>query len=59
MNTNMNSLNSRLSWCCPIRYMVGGCNECVFHRVGNCSHDDCSGGVFKLIGAVKERKEEA
>ena len=36
----------------------GGCSECAFHRVGNCSHYDCSGGVFKLIGVVEERKEE-
>ena len=34
------------------------CSECAFHRVGNCSHYDCSGGVFKLIGVVEERKEE-
>ena len=35
-----------------------GCSECAFHRVDNCSHYDCSGGVFKLIGVVEERKEE-
>ena len=35
-----------------------GCSECAFHRVGNCSHYECSGGVFKLIGVVEERKEE-
>ena len=36
----------------------GACEECAFHYVGNCSHYDCSGGVFKLIGVVEERKEE-
>ena len=36
----------------------GACEECAFHCVDNCSHYDCSGGVFKLIGVVEERKEE-
>lgn len=34
------------------------CSECAFHRVDNCGKYDCSGGVFKLIGVVEERKEE-
>lgn len=33
------------------------CSECAFHLVDNCKYD-CSGGVFKLIGVVEERKEE-
>ena len=36
----------------------GACEECAFHYAGNCSHYDCKGGVFKLIGVVEERKEE-
>ena len=36
----------------------GACSECAFHRVDNCGKYDCSGGVFKLIGVVEERREE-
>ena len=56
MNTNMNK---------PFELKVivelseeiwDGCSECASHRVDNCGKYDCSGGVFKLIGVVEERK---
>lgn len=36
----------------------GACSECVFHHVDCNGNYDCSGGVFKLIGVMEERKEE-
>ena len=57
MNTNMNN-PFELKVIVAFEEMWDDCSECAFHRVDNCGKYDCSGGVFKLIGVVEERKEE-
>lgn len=57
MNTNMNK-PFELKVIVAFDERWDNCSECAFHRVDSCGKYDCSGGVFKLIGVVEERKEE-
>ena len=57
MNTNMNK-PFELKVIVALDERGDNCSECAFHRVDSCGKYDCSGGVFKLIGVVEERKEE-
>lgn len=59
MNTNMNKpFELKVIVAFEEVWEGGACSECAFHHADNCGKFDCSGGVFKLIGVVEERKEE-
>ena len=55
MNTNMNK-PFELKVIVAFDGRWDNCSECAFHHVDTCGKYDCSGGVFKLIGVVEERK---
>ena len=59
MNTNMNKpFELKVIVAFKEDQFIDSCEECAFRSVDNCGNYDCSGGVFKLIAVVEERKEE-